>query len=123
MSSVRISKDQAKAMGLVVPKAAKKGPNKWEQEYGRMLEAAKFAGEIRAWGFEEIKFKVGLKTCWYTPDFWRLGIAGDLAFIDVKGFLRDDAAVKIKSAAKQYPHFKFWLARKVNGRWELEEVA
>jgi len=51
---------------------------------------------------------------------------GELEFHEVKGFWRDDARVKIKTAAYQYPIFHFIAVTKVRkrdgGGWRREEV-
>lgn len=58
----------------------------------------------------------------YTPDFVaRAGIR--FAAYEVKGFLRDDAAVKLKVAASLYPWIKFHLVTKrKGGGWDVQEV-
>lgn len=55
----------------------------------------------------------------YTPDFTNLreGIAWE-----VKGFMRDDASVKIKVAASAYPELRFFLASRKGGAWEIQSV-
>jgi len=55
--------------------------------------------------------------CCYTPDFsvWR---EKQLTFYEVKGaFIRDDAIVKLKTAARLYPEFDFYLCQWKNHRW------
>jgi len=37
---------------------------------------------------------------------------------EVKGFMRDDAAVKLKMAAAAFPWWQFKLIRRINGQWE-----
>lgn len=41
---------------------------------------------------------------------------------EVKGFMRDDAAVKLKVAASVYPWIVFWLAYKEGGEWRFQGV-
>ena len=93
--------------------------NKTEAEYAERLESLKLAGEISDYRFECVKFKLADKT-FYTPDFMVLRPDGTFELHEVKGFWEDDARVKIKVAAAQYP-FKFIAARKVKGAWETEE--
>ena len=53
----------------------------------------------------------------YTPDFASI-LCGVLTFWEVKGaFERDDAIVKLKSAAKLFPDFNFIKAQWKNGKW------
>lgn len=64
----------------------------------------------------------------YTPDFNVTDRSGDALpeFYEVKGFMRDDAAVKLKVAASLYPQFVFFLvtkrAKKLGGGWDIQEV-
>ena len=63
----------------------------------------------------------------YTPDFSTWAQLGDAfpAFFEVKGFMRDDAAVKLKVAAAMYPQFMFFLVHRDKSApsgWRIEEV-
>jgi len=53
----------------------------------------------------------------YTPDFaYSYGAA--LMFVEVKGgFVRDDAIVKLKTAANKFPQFTFIKAQYKKGKW------
>ena len=79
--------------------------NATEAAYGRVLEARKQAGEILWHRFEGLKFRLGDKT-FYTPDFAVMLASGQIELHEVKGHWTDDARVKIKVAAAQYP-FQF----------------
>lgn len=98
--------------------------NKLEEAYSWVLEARKRAGEIQWWGYEQMTLKLadGVR---YTPDFavLTLGIntTGQLEFHEVKGYMRDDARVKLKVAAAMFP-FKFLLVRKSGQGWEITEA-
>ena len=103
---------------------AKHAMNQTESRYAEYLTLQQRVGTILAWHWEPIKLKLG--TNWkttYTPDFFV--ITPDLLgeFHEVKGFMMDDAAVKIKVAAKQYPWFTFRLARWMKKAWVIDEVA
>jgi len=106
----------------VAPAKQPRGQNKLEQAYDSHLEILKRAGEIVDYGFEAIKFKVGVKRCWYTVDFWVLAKDGVLECHETKGWMRDDARVKLQSAARQYQHFRFFLVRKDGKRFSVEAV-
>ena len=63
----------------------------------------------------------------YTPDFsvWHESGSEFPEFYEVKGFMRDDAAVKLKVAAAMYPQFIFFLVFRDKTRpsgWRIEEV-
>lgn len=94
--------------------------NSWERGYQSLLENQKIAKEIKYFAFEGIKLRLADRT-FYTPDFMVVRADDVIEFHEVKGFMREDAAVKIKVAAEIYP-FPFKLVRKVKGKWEVEEV-
>jgi len=55
--------------------------------------------------------------CRYCPDFYVIDPNGQLVFFEVKGFMRDDALVKLKTAARIFLEFRFVLVMKKNGKW------
>ncbi|HDW3183881.1 TPA: DUF1064 domain-containing protein [Escherichia coli] len=97
--------------------------NKTESAYCQLLELRKRAGEIDWYRFEGVKLRLADNT-FYTPDFAVMLITGEMEMHEVKGFWTDDARVKIKVAAEQYP-FRFIAvkpkAKKAGGGWEVEE--
>jgi hypothetical protein len=95
------------------------GMNKTEKHRAIQLEALKRDGQIREWWYEQITLKLG-DDCRYTPDFAIVDAEGLLRFEEVKGFWRDDAKVKIRVAAKQFPS-KFTALQLVKGEWKREE--
>lgn len=95
--------------------------NKTEEAYSNYLEGLRRAGEIPWYRFEGIKLRLADKT-FYTPDFAVLNKLCQIEIHEVKGFMMDDANVKIKVAAEQYP-FIFKLVRKAKGGvWNITEV-
>jgi hypothetical protein len=98
--------------------------NKLEAAYAQVLELRVRAREICWWQFEAFKLRLAYTT-FYTPDFAVIGIGGELEFHETKGFWRDDARVKIKTAAAKFP-FRFievTRARKrEGGGWRTREV-
>lgn len=113
------------------PKASKSEPgavldsdsrmNRWESRYADRLQAMQAAGDIKDFDFEAIKFNLGYR-CWYCPDFAVTLPDGRIECHEVKGFMRDDAAVKIKAAARRFPAITFRLARIVKGAWVVTEI-
>lgn len=97
--------------------------NKTEQAYRAHLEALKQAGEVLWYRFEGVKLRLADNT-FYTPDFAVMLANGELEMREVKGFWQEDARVKIKIAAAQYP-FRFIAvtarAKKHGGGWNVEE--
>ena len=95
--------------------------NKTEARYAALLDAQVLAGTLHAWRYEAIKLRLADNT-YYTPDFWLVYPDGACGFDEVKGFWRDDARVKIKVAAEQFPWFRFRAASwsKAMG-WQVED--
>jgi len=98
--------------------------NKTESAYALELERQRQAGEIQWYRFEGVKLRLGDNT-FLTVDFVVMAADGVLEMREVKGFYRDDAKVKMKVAADQYP-FRFYIVRKRSkrdgGGWEVETV-
>ena len=92
--------------------------NKLEAAYAARLESLKLAGEIADYRFECIKLRLADKT-FYTPDFMVLMPDFSFEMHEVKGFWEDDARVKIKVAAAQFP-FKFVAVKKTKNGWVRE---
>jgi hypothetical protein len=70
-----------------------------------------------------MKFRLG-DNCHYSPDFAVMLTGGRMQMHEVKGHWQDDARVKIKAAAEQYP-FEFIAVRKqskkAGGGFAVEE--
>jgi hypothetical protein len=95
--------------------------NRTEEKYAWILEGRKLAGELQRYDFEKVTLKIG-NDCRYTPDFFVVNRDGEVEFHEVKGsFMRDDAQVKIKVAAENFP-FRFFLAKLIKGGWDIKEI-
>lgn len=93
--------------------------NKTEAAYeDRVLKPLLHAGDIAWYRFEGIKLRLADNT-FYTPDFAVLRRNGEIEIHEVKGFWAEDARVKIKVAAAQYP-FQFIAVQRVKGEWKEE---
>lgn len=95
--------------------------NKTEAAWALQLEAERRDGAVLAYHFEAVTFKVG-DDCRYTPDFFVVLADGSIRFDEIKGFIRDDALVKVKVAARMFPWFTFRVVRRVKGAWDVKEV-
>jgi hypothetical protein len=93
--------------------------NKLEARYGLELERRLRAEEILFYKFEGVKLRLADNT-FYTPDFFVQTADGTLECHETKGFMMDDANVKIKVAASTFP-FRFLLIKWVRGQWEVTE--
>jgi hypothetical protein len=75
-----------------------------------------------AWvGVHALTFKIG-DDCRYTPDFIALNLDGELIAYETKGFMRDDARVKLKVAARMFPFVGFVLVERKAGAWICTEI-
>lgn len=96
--------------------------NKTEAAYEAHLRLREHAGEVLWFHFEGLKLRLADNT-FYTPDFVVLAADGVLECHEVKGFWTDDARVKVKVAAAQYP-FRFLAvtarAKRDGGGWAVE---
>lgn len=94
--------------------------NKLEKARLRYLQALKMPG-LRV---HAVTLKIA-DDCRLTVDFTYLDPDGRMVFEDVKGFQREDALIKMKVAARQFPEFRFVIVKKDKtgcGRWQVQEV-
>jgi hypothetical protein len=81
-------------------------------------------GEVLWYKFEGIKLRLA-DNCFYHPDYIVLLANGEMEVHECKGYMREDAALKIRVAAEEYP-FRFILvyakAKKDGGGFRIEEV-
>lgn len=138
------ARNSAKKGGIVeiVPLAAQASERRLRQVQGAKLNKteAEFLDRLRA---EQPKSTIRTQSltlllangCRYTPDFFvdpMIGTDPDIEnsfkaeAYEVKGFMREDAAVKIKVAAAAYPWIRFFLVwkrtRKAGGGWGSQEI-
>jgi hypothetical protein len=91
--------------------------NKTETAYAGHLEKLKIAGEIADWRHEPFNIRLADRT-FYKPDFAVVTSEGFIEIHEVKGYaFRDDALVKIKTAAEHLPWFTFIAAFWKNRQW------
>ncbi|GJL53949.1 MAG: hypothetical protein NPIRA02_10810 [Nitrospirales bacterium] len=96
--------------------------NKTEAAYALALDAVKRNGGIISWKFEPLKLRLADRT-YYSPDFIVEAHDHTLQIHEVKGFMRDDAAVKLKVAEEHFGEwFEFYLIRKIRGGWNVKKI-
>lgn len=99
-----------------------KGPNKTERAFFAWLHAT-FQQHLHH--EQAVTFQIA-NGCRYTPDAVSFSsLTGKMFAWEVKGFMRDDAAVKLKVAARMFPCVTFRLATKRRGGidgWSIEDV-
>lgn len=98
--------------------------NKLEAAYDVYLKDQISNGELLWHKFEGLKLRLADNT-FLTVDFFVMTKDYELQAHDVKGFIMEDAKVKMKVAASIYP-FRFFIVRakpkKDGGGWKVEEV-
>jgi len=96
----------------------KVGMNGLETRYSKYLDEMKSAGIVLDWRYEAVKLRLADKT-FYTPDF-AVFYPDRIELHETKGFMQDDANVKIKVAAEQHWYFKFVLVKWIKKAWEFK---
>jgi hypothetical protein len=127
---MRLTHEQARALGLLhlwpkdkpATKFVRDGMNKLERAFWeRLLDAVKHDEFTAAWR-EPITLRLAGHTT-YKPDFMTHALLNNVITCwEVKGFMRDDAAVKLKVAAAAFACFKWVLVRREKSRWRCVEV-
>jgi hypothetical protein len=102
------------------PLAVKLKMNKTEAAYADQLELQKIAKIIIDWRFNAVRFRLA-DGAYYKPDF--LVVMEDrFELHEVKGFFREAAKVRIKTAAHLYPWFAWKVVRYKKGAWDIQEL-
>ncbi len=96
------------------------GMNKTERAFYQEVKASPHVVKILR---EPFKLRLAGRT-WYTPDFLVYPLDEPPTFVEIKGYMRDDAAVKLKVAAEMYAAEWRWLLVRRAGQngWEVREV-
>lgn len=93
------------------------GMNKTEALFSAELDQLVREGIVNRYYFASHKFRLAKKT-WYCPDFVVERYGHRVECVEIKGFLRDDAAVKFKVAREMYPAYKWRMIRRTKTGWE-----
>lgn len=96
--------------------------NKTEAAYAQHLDLLVRAGELRGWSFEEVKLRLA-EGAWYTPDFLIVRRDGSAEFHEVKGHMREAAALRLKLADERFPIPFVVVRRGKGGRWDCRAVS
>jgi hypothetical protein len=97
--------------------------SKLESAYAVYLDGLVLAGDIDGWKYEPMSFKLSSEKR-FRVDFMTWGKRG-VEFIETKGGWiknRRDGVTRLHWAAREYPMFRWHLARRTEGRWEHEEI-
>lgn len=129
---LRLTEQEARRFGVPIPEAEKpkRAPrptdgyrSKWERLFADELERWKVKGDIRWWKHERVRLVLAKSTkerkgASFMPDFVALDHAGCLVFLEVKGFMREAANVRLKTAADSFPGIRFMLVTREDGDWK-----
>ena len=116
------AKAQRKVTAKAKPVGIPKGMNKTEAKMDELLRGMLAAGEIVWYAFEAVTFKLA-DDCRFTVDFVVVHADGSIECRETKGFMRDDALVKLKVAAEKFSWMRFTLWKLVKGEWESKEIS
>jgi hypothetical protein len=97
------------------PDSAPRFRSEAERIYADCLTSRQRAGEIRSWRYEAIKLQLGDRVT-YKPDFLVDMWDGSMELHEVKGrHTWEQARVKLRTAANQFPGFRFYMVKVVAG--------
>lgn len=105
------------AKALARPRPRKENRLEIEFELG-VLVPVLARGEILSYRPQAVTLRLAEKTT-FRPDYMVQAVDRTLWFVDVKGHMEDDAAVKGKVAAEMYPEFHFLWASQGKRGWEF----
>ena len=106
----------------VKPKPQPRGMNKTEQAYAAHLDTLKRNGDVVAYAFEVIRIRLA-EGATYKPDFVVVWRDGRTEFHEVKGYMHDAAAIRLKVAREVCPIPFVLVRRRRGGGWTLSAVA
>ena len=94
--------------------------SKLEAAYAEVLDWRLRAREVQRWMHHALTLKLA-DDVRYTPDFLVVASDGVLECHECKGFMRDDARVKLRVAARLFP-FRFILVTRPKTGWVFETI-
>lgn len=107
----------ADCRAVIAPTTDEAKLNKTERAYLAFLRS-----EQHWWiGVQNVTLKLADDTR-FTVDNVVINPEGRVEGHEVKGFMRGDALVKLKVAARQFPWITFWLVRKTKNGWNRQPV-
>jgi len=97
----------------------------WEANYARYLNWLVEQGEILRWEYEPDTFefhKIKRGSRFYTPDFKVFNKGGSFEYHEIKGYMDESSATKLKRMAKYYPDVRIILVGQEEyyaiGKWK-----
>jgi len=110
----------ARAADAIAPRSPYR--SKTEALYEARLRAMLFSGDICAYRYEAVTLRLGDRVR-FTPDFRVVLADGTVELHEVKGaYTREDARIKLQTAATLFPEYVFRLAVSAKGQWTISTV-
>lgn len=96
--------------------------SKAEERYAAILDARVRDNLIRSWRYEGLTLKLadGVR---FTPDFLVTENDDRMTLIEVKGFMREAARLRLKIAVSMYPGFGWLLVWAKRGGFDPQRLA
>jgi hypothetical protein len=117
LREVFAEEEQCACKVRICPTKDELGLNKTERAYYELLKT-----QGHPWiGVHCITLKLADDTR-YTCDFYIVNKECELVGLEVKGFMQDDARVKVYVAAREFRFIKFYLVRKIKGGWDHKQI-
>lgn len=91
-----------------------------EKRFATQLQVWTASGEIVWWAYEPLRLLLAKRTS-YTPDFVAQKADGEVVIYEVKGFMREDAHVKLKLVADKFP-FRVIVVREAKNGFRYEFI-
>lgn len=116
---------KGKRIPLIVPPAVSAAPadglNKLERAFWERLQEAERTGHFMEVYEHAMKLRV-IGNRWYHPDFMSVGLMGQVDLWETKGFMREDAELKLIAAAERFPCFSWVLVTRKARKWQCQYV-
>ena len=93
--------------------------NGTERAYSQHLDTLKMAGQITWWAFEAVGFTLAHRVT-YRPDFMVHLPGGRTEVHEVKGWMEDDAAVKLRVFSDRFP-WPVFVIKYTSSGWTKKE--
>jgi hypothetical protein len=99
--------------------------SRWEANWARYLNRRVAEGEIARWEFEPdtFEFPEGAGANAYTPDFKVWGVDGAFVYQEVKGWLNEHGALRLRLMGEHYPGVHVELVARQEYRAVAKRVA
>lgn len=122
-STVKVSNRPEPARASKKAASGGRVPNPWERRaraevIGPWIASGEVVGEPV---YEGVSLRIA-EGCRYKPDWACTRPSGALRVLEVKGFQREAARVRLLVAAERWPSVQFYLATRAKGAWIVTRI-